>query len=94
MRTLLPLAALMLLASCASGPTVHTSFDGYGYTSGPSSADDPRLLNPKFYMNDDKSIAEPYTAPPALRFHGDNFCTANCQAHGGGADYCYRACGI
>ena len=96
MRALLLVSSVLLLCACASAPTMtmHSSFNGYSYTPGPTSADDPRLLSPKFYMDDDKPIVEPYAAPAISRFHGDNFCSANCQARGGSADYCYRACGI
>ena len=52
MKSLLALAAVSLLCSCSSAPQLHTSFVGGPYTIGPASANDPRLWDKRFYMDD------------------------------------------
>jgi hypothetical protein len=51
MKALLSVVAALLLCSCAGAPTmngsVQSSFNGSTYTSGPTSADDPRFRNPQ-----------------------------------------------
>jgi hypothetical protein len=95
MKTLLNVAWVLLLCSCAAAPTVRTSFNGNSFTSGPTSADDPRLRSPQFYMNDDKPLAAPAAAPQSSQFRAiDNFCAANCQASHQSLEYCNRICGI
>ena len=52
MKSLLAIAAISLLCSCASAPQLHTSFAGAPYATGPTSANDPRLRDKRFYMDD------------------------------------------
>jgi hypothetical protein len=95
MRIYLCILSTLLLCSCAGTPTLHSSVNGNSYTSGPTSADDPRMLSPQFYMDDDKSPVQPSgtSQTPQLRAV-DNFCTATCQANRNSVEYCNRACGI
>ena len=53
MKLLSILALASLLCACSATPTVHSSMNGYSYSSGPTSADDPRLRQPRFYMDDE-----------------------------------------
>jgi hypothetical protein len=97
MKALLTVVSVLLLCSCAGAPvmngSIQSSFNGTSYTSGPTSADDPRLRSPQFYMNDDKSPAVQPAAPAPFQFGSvDNFCAANCQAHHYSAAYCNQAC--
>jgi hypothetical protein len=97
MKALLSIVAVLSLCSCAATPSmngsVQSSINGTSYTSGPSSADDPRLRSPQFYMNDDKSPAGRQAAPSPQAFGVvDNLCAASCQAHRNSADYCNQAC--
>ncbi len=62
MKTLLIAAAILGLSACASSPQMSSVINGYKYTSGPSSADDPRLRSPASYMDDDKPPYE-YVGP-------------------------------
>jgi len=63
MKALLVMATALLLCSCASGPQIHAQFAGtYGWAA-PASGDDPRLKNPRFYMDDDDLPAWTRTAP-------------------------------
>ena len=95
MKGLLSIIAMLLLCSCAGAPTVQSSINGNTYSPGPTSADDPRLRSPAFYMNDDKVPQQHSSAPGSSQFRAvDNFCAANCQTRGGSADYCSRACGF
>ena len=52
MKYLLLIAAVLLLCSCASAPQLHTSFAGAPNAIGPTSANDPRLRDKRFYMDD------------------------------------------
>jgi hypothetical protein len=62
MKTLLVAAFILGLSACASSPQMSSVVNGYKYTSGPTSADDPRLRSPAFYMDDDKLPYE-YVGP-------------------------------
>ena len=53
MKLLSIFAFASLLCACSATPVVHNSFNGYSYSSGPTSADDPRLRQPRFYMDDE-----------------------------------------
>jgi hypothetical protein len=56
MKTPLILVCTLLLGACAGSPVVQSSFNGYGWaSSAPTSANDPRLLKPQFYMDDDST---------------------------------------
>jgi hypothetical protein len=95
MKTFLSVLSLLLLCSCAAGPTLHTSVNGNSFASGPTSVDDPRLRGPQFYMDDDKSpVPQAGPTPPSQFRATDNFCASNCQASRHSPDYCSRACGI
>ena len=52
MTKFLSLALLGLLCACGSAPVTTTSFNGMHYQSGPTSKDDPRLAQPRFYKDD------------------------------------------
>ena len=52
MKSLFCAAAVLLLCSCASAPQVQTYMSGVRYSSGPTSANDPRLRSPQFHMDD------------------------------------------
>ena len=52
MKSLLALAAVSLLCSCASVPQMHVEYSGTPYRLGPTSADDPRVRSPRFYMDE------------------------------------------
>jgi hypothetical protein len=56
MKSLLALAVALLLCSCASAPSVHTGFADGAYTSGPTSASDPRLRSARFYMDEGSDL--------------------------------------
>jgi len=71
MKSLLVLAAVSLLCSCASAPQVRTNFNdftGASYGIGPTSANDPRLHSPRFYMDEgDELPAWARVGPPSNR---------------------------
>jgi hypothetical protein len=53
MKTLLIVGfACLLCCACSSAPVMHTSINGYGYSAGPTSIDDPRLRELHFYMDE------------------------------------------
>lgn len=54
MKSLLAVATVLLLCSCSSAPQMHAEFAGMpsSYSLGPSSANDPRLRSPRFYMDE------------------------------------------
>jgi hypothetical protein len=62
MRILFVLSTALLLCSCASGGTftgmTSMSINGIDYSPPPASIDDPRLISPHVYMDDDSSPAE------------------------------------
>lgn len=62
MKILFCLGSMLLLGACSSTPAMNTSFsssiNGNSYMPAPTSANDPRLYQPQFYMDDDKSPAE------------------------------------
>jgi hypothetical protein len=60
MKPLLIVTAALLLCSCSAVPVMHTSINGYGYSSAPTSISDPRMRSPQFYMDESDS-------PPWLR---------------------------
>jgi len=55
MKVLLILGCTCLLCACSAAPVMHTSVNGYGYSSDPTSANDPRLRQPRFYMDESDS---------------------------------------
>ncbi len=101
MKPALSVLSILMLCSCAGMAPVQgslqSSVNGNRYVSGPTSADDPRLRSPQFYMNDDASPMD-RSAPPApmaLPFGAANgSCAANCQAHRFSAGYCAQVCGM
>ena len=56
MRKLFSLAVLLLLCSCGSAPQIQSYIGGTYYSTGPTGADDPQLLDPKFYMDDSDDL--------------------------------------
>jgi hypothetical protein len=56
MKSLLALAIVLLLCSCASAPSVHTDSAGGAYSLGPTSASDPRLRSARFYMDEGSDL--------------------------------------
>ena len=52
MKKILSLVLLGLLCACASAPVTYTSFNGMNYTSAPTSKNDPRLGQPRFYRDE------------------------------------------
>lgn len=95
MNWLLTAISVWMLCSCAgvSGGSIQSSINGTSYTSGPMSADDPRLRSPQFYMDDDKSPVRPSAPPTPFAFGSvDGACSANCQVHDYPTAYCARAC--
>ena len=52
MKALLIVGLTCLLCACSSAPVMHTSINGYGYSPGPTSINDPRMLEPRFYMDE------------------------------------------
>jgi hypothetical protein len=58
MKSLLACAAALLLSACASAPQVHSEFASprSPYASGPTSANDPRLRQPQFYMDESDGL--------------------------------------
>jgi len=94
MKMILGALSIVLLCSCAGAPVMQSSFNGSPYSPGPSSADDPRLRAPQYYMDDDKSPAQSLNRQQTNQFHAvDNFCNSSCQSRGGTAQYCNQACG-
>ena len=73
MRFLLVVACVSLLCSCAAGPQIHAGFSqagfsGASYGLGPTSANDPRLREPRFYMDaGDDLPAWTHAAPQSNR---------------------------
>jgi hypothetical protein len=53
MKLLFIVACLGLLCSCSSAPVMRSSINGYSL--GPTSASDPRLQRPQFYMDESDS---------------------------------------
>jgi hypothetical protein len=58
MKALLVLACACLLCSCSSAPVMHSSLNGYSFSQAPTSASDPRMQRPQFYM--DESVSMPW----------------------------------
>jgi hypothetical protein len=52
MKAVLILGFACLLCACSAAPVMHTSINGYTYSSGPTSANDPRMRDPHFYMDE------------------------------------------
>ena len=68
MKSLLLLAAVSLLCSCASSLQLRTDFTGATSAMGPTSANDPRLHSPRFYMDDGDDLpAWARIGPPTNR---------------------------
>jgi hypothetical protein len=55
MQALLPLACASQPCSCASAPAMQSSVNGYGFSSGPTSAGEARVRRPQFCMDDAES---------------------------------------
>ena len=56
MKSLFCLTVVLLLCSCASAPDVQGYVAGTSYSLGPTSANDPRLHHPQFYMDGSDSL--------------------------------------
>ena len=63
MKSLALFACVWLLSSCSSAPVMQTSVNGYGFSSAPTSASDPRLRQPRFYMDERDSMPWLNAAP-------------------------------
>ncbi|HVZ44185.1 MAG TPA: hypothetical protein VHA82_10290 [Ramlibacter sp.] len=61
MKPILIASCALLLSACSGTPVFQSSFNGYGYSMGPTSASDPRLSQPRFYMDEGDSL------PPSLK---------------------------
>ncbi len=95
MKTMLCVISVLLLCSCATAPSLQTSYNGHSFASGPTSLDDPRLRSPQYYMDDDDRPSCREVCRNPLQFRAlDGFCNANCQANRHTAEYCSRACGM
>jgi len=53
-----------LLCACASPPQVHAEFGAGPFTMGPTSASDPRLRSPHFYMDEGNELPAWVRAAP------------------------------
>jgi hypothetical protein len=67
MKVLIVLACVGLLCSCSSAPVLQTSFNGYGFSSAPTSAADPRMHHPQFYRDEGDTMPWLNTAPQTNR---------------------------
>jgi hypothetical protein len=67
MKALLIVGLTCLLCACSAAPVMHTSINGYSYSSGPTSIDDPRMLEPHFYMDESDTPAWLKAAPQSNR---------------------------
>ena len=65
MKTVLVIACALLLCACSTAPTVSSSFAGQRWTSGPTSANDPRLAHSYFYRDDVDNGWWTHGTPPA-----------------------------
>jgi hypothetical protein len=81
MKTLVLIAATILLCSCADyGPPMRTSVNLNGQSMGSMN-----LADPKFYMDDDKPASGNATPPLAIPHYGiDGYCGPACRQGGGG----------
>ena len=61
MKPMLIVSCALLLSACSGTPVLQSSFNGYGYSMGPTNATDPRLRQPHFYMDEVDSL------PPSLK---------------------------
>ncbi len=94
MKIAFSVLSVLLLCSCSGMPPmqVQSSVNGSQFVSGPTSFDDPRLRDPRFYMNDDASPT-PMAAPAPSRFgQSGSYCVADCQARHYPAGYCAQVC--
>ena len=53
MKYFLAVTFVLCLSACTSVPTIESSLAGRTYRSGPTSADDPRLLQPHYYSDEE-----------------------------------------
>jgi len=67
MKAVLLVACLGLLCSCSSTPVMQSSINGYRFSSAPTSASDPRLQRPQFYMDESESMPWLKAAPQTNR---------------------------
>ena len=69
MKVGLVVVSTLLLGACSGAPVVHSSFNGYGFAGAPSPSvsSDPRLAQPRFYMDDDSTPAWLKAAPQTNR---------------------------
>jgi hypothetical protein len=56
MKLIPVLAVALLLSACASAPQIQSDFAGAPNAFGPTNASDPRLRQPRFYMDDSDSL--------------------------------------
>ena len=66
MKKILSIALLALLCACGSAPVTYTSFNGMNYTSAPTSKNDPRLGQPRFYRDEGDDAWWTHAATPGV----------------------------
>ncbi len=66
MKKILSIALLGLVCACSSTPVTTTSFNGMHYTSAPSSKNDPRLGQPRFYRDESDNAWWTHAATPGV----------------------------
>ena len=65
-KKILSIAVLALLCACSGMPVTTTSFNGMHYTSAPTSKDDPRLGQPRFYRDEGGDAWWTHAATPGI----------------------------
>ena len=63
MRYVLCAVSVVLLCSCATAPSMRTSFGGSPVAGDPASANDPRLRHREFYLDREETPAWMRVAP-------------------------------
>ena len=66
MKKILSIVLLGLLCACGSAPVTYTSFNGMNYTSAPTSKNDPRLGQPRFYRDEGDNAWWTHAATPGV----------------------------
>ena len=66
MKKILSITLLGLLCACGSAPVTYTSFNGMNYTSAPTSKNDPRLGQPRFYRDEGDDAWWTHAATPGV----------------------------
>ena len=66
MKKILSIALLGLLCACGSAPVTYSSFNGMNYKSAPTSKNDPRLGQPRFYRDEGDNAWWTHAATPGV----------------------------